>query len=120
MLIYSLPYDQLMSVLVEGHAGKLERVLLGARSYLSVSKGVAISYSSANDIVKQYVHRLNDTSEVILCEHESARSRLDPAAQLVILFDEDYCKVREGTITLEKCEQEHLMESTVQHNSGSS
>uniref|UniRef100_A0A9J2Q4U3 Sema domain-containing protein n=1 Tax=Ascaris lumbricoides TaxID=6252 RepID=A0A9J2Q4U3_ASCLU len=106
MLIYSVHFRQLMRVLIDGHAGSLERILLGTRIYLSVSKGIAVSYSNTHDVVRQYIHRINDTSEVILCEHESTRSHLDPTAQLIILFGEDYCKVKVGKSIVRNCEEE--------------
>uniref|UniRef100_A0A915BIA5 SRR1-like domain-containing protein n=1 Tax=Parascaris univalens TaxID=6257 RepID=A0A915BIA5_PARUN len=106
ILVYSVQFHQLMRVLTDGDTGSLERILIGTRVYLSVSKGIAISYSNADDVVRQYIHRIGDTSEVILCEHKSIRSYLDPTAQLIILFDDDYCKVKENKGEVRNCEEE--------------
>ncbi|VDK59719.1 unnamed protein product [Anisakis simplex] len=113
MEIYSFDFEDLMSILIDGANGKLERVVIGMRHYLSVSMNVAISYSAQYGKIKQYVHRLNETSKVILCEQSAHRSRLDPAVQLMVLFDEDYCKVRDGSSSVQNC-NEHENELVVE------
>ncbi|KHN80617.1 hypothetical protein Tcan_13350 [Toxocara canis] len=100
---YSVPFHRLMSVLLYGYGGTSERAMVGRRVSLGVSRGIAISFSNETGRVRQFIHRLADSSEVIICENRSPQSRLDPAARLLLLFDKDYCRLIDDVDEANRC-----------------
>ncbi|VDD93904.1 unnamed protein product [Enterobius vermicularis] len=102
--LYSVPFNELLSVLSTGSPGTLELLFHDDRAYFSVTHDVVLSYmSSSSRIVYFTLHLKKKNSNGIVCELPSKKSKLSSSVSLSLLFDSHYCALRNKETSLENC-----------------